>query len=277
MTTAEEYKSSGILELYVSGVLSEEESREVESMAKKYPEIKAEIEAIEAVMLKLSESETQTPGDKLFDKILEQINEEDAESPVIGDYEEDNIIPLHPFHDQQRRRYISLMAASVALFLLSSVSNVYFFNKWKSTEKDYTAMQKSMTSVAEQYKKASYQINSMSDELASYKGKDVKVVMLNPVKKGMEYKAVALWNPKMKSVELKIMNLPPAPAGKQYQLWAIDDSGKPVDAGMVSDMGSMEAMKSVPSALKFAITLENAGGSPTPTMAAMVVIGDVEI
>ena len=276
MTTAEEYKSSGILELYVSGVLSEEESREVESMAKKYPEIKAEIEAIEAVMLKLSESETQTPGDKLFDKILEQINEEDAESPVIGDYEEDNIIPLHPFHDRQRRRYISLMAASVALFLLSSVSNVYFFNKWKSTEKDYTAMQKSMTSVAEQYKKASYQINSMSDELASYKGKDVKVVMLNPVKKGMEYKAVALWNPKMKSVELKIMNLPPAPAGKQYQLWAIAD-GKPVDAGMVSDMGSMEAMKSIGSAQAFAITLENAGGSPTPTMTAMVVMGAVEI
>ena len=36
-------------------------------------------------------------------------------------------------------------------------------------------------------------------------------------------------------------------------------------------------MKSIGSAQAFAITLENAGGSPTPTMTAMVVMGAVEI
>jgi anti-sigma-K factor RskA len=72
-------------------------------------------------------------------------------------------------------------------------------------------------------------------------------------------------------------NLPDPAAGKQYQLWAIVD-GKPVDAGMISTQKGVykiQKMKSFGKAQAFAITLENEGGSPTPTMAEMYVIAEI--
>ncbi len=68
-------------------------------------------------------------------------------------------------------------------------------------------------------------------------------------------------------------NLPQAPDGKQYQLWAIVD-GKPVDAGMISTEKGfyhIQKMKSFGKAQAFAITMEKKGGSPTPTMDQMIV------
>jgi anti-sigma-K factor RskA len=72
-------------------------------------------------------------------------------------------------------------------------------------------------------------------------------------------------------------NLPAVPSGKQYQLWAIVD-GKPVDAGMISTQKGIyhiQKMKSFGRAEAFAITLEKAGGSPTPSMDQMFVISKI--
>jgi anti-sigma-K factor RskA len=63
-------------------------------------------------------------------------------------------------------------------------------------------------------------------------------------------------------------NLPEAPAGKQYQLWAIVD-GKPVDGGMIittkkDNKYRIQKMKTFGKAEAFAVTLETEGGNPTP-------------
>jgi hypothetical protein len=50
------YITSGILELYVAGTLTEEENLEVSQNAEQYPEIKKEILSIEAAILALSKS-----------------------------------------------------------------------------------------------------------------------------------------------------------------------------------------------------------------------------
>ncbi len=65
---------------------------------------------------------------------------------------------------------------------------------------------------------------------------------------------------------------------KQYQLWAIVD-GHPVDAG-IFDMDkdlSFVKLKTIPKAEAFAITLEKKGGSITPNMDAMYVMGKVTV
>ena len=84
------------------------------------------------------------------------------------------------------------------------------------------------------------------------------------------------WNKQSQAVYLDIKNLPPPPSDKQYQLWFIDPSNKPVSAG-VFDMKTGEWMKMVnaPAALAFAITLEPLGGSVNPTMDQMYVLGTV--
>ena len=70
--------------------------------------------------------------------------------------------------------------------------------------------------------------------------------------------------------------LPKPRADKQYQLWAIVD-GKPVDAGVfdVDGGAAFVKLKNIPNAQAFAITLENKGGSASPHMDALYVMGKV--
>ena len=87
--------------------------------------------------------------------------------------------------------------------------------------------------------------------------------------------AQVIWDTNTKIVYVADVSLPNVPSDKQYQLWAIVD-GKPVDAGMLTDTKNLaQKMKVFEKAEMFAITLEQKGGSPVPTMEAMYVAGKV--
>lgn len=67
-------------------------------------------------------------------------------------------------------------------------------------------------------------------------------------------------------------NLKPVPAGKTYELWVIPTNGAPVPAGTFTPNAEGYASVVLPKlpsgvpAKAFGITIENAGGSATPTM-----------
>jgi anti-sigma-K factor RskA len=88
--------------------------------------------------------------------------------------------------------------------------------------------------------------------------------------------AVVFWNQNKKQVILAGIDLPKSPENKQYQLWALVD-GVPVDAGVFDTKSSHDliSMKSIEKSQAFAITLEPKGGSPTPHLEALCVIGNV--
>ena len=68
-----EYIASGILELYVAGVLSEKENREVFVMVQKHPEVAKEVAAIEVAILKLTAA-TAPVSDSTFSTIKSKID-----------------------------------------------------------------------------------------------------------------------------------------------------------------------------------------------------------
>ncbi|MGY0040141.1 anti-sigma factor [Pedobacter sp. NJ-S-72] len=76
------------------------------------------------------------------------------------------------------------------------------------------------------------------------------------------------------------MALPQNDAAHQYQLWAIVN-GKPVDLGVFDATAEpkklLVSMKEVGNAQAFAVTLEKRGGSVSPTMEKMVLMGGVSI
>ena len=86
-----------------------------------------------------------------------------------------------------------------------------------------------------------------------------------------------LWNKMNEQVFLTLGKLPAPPENKQYQLWAVVD-GASVDMG-VFDTATTEfqKMKTIADAQAFAITLEQKGGSLTPTLSEMYVIGNVSL
>lgn len=74
MNSVAEYIQSGILEMYVLGVTSQAETREVEEMAVKHPEIQKEIEAIMRAMEKYADSHALAPHQAIKPLLLASID-----------------------------------------------------------------------------------------------------------------------------------------------------------------------------------------------------------
>ncbi|MBE7211891.1 MAG: anti-sigma factor [Gluconacetobacter diazotrophicus] len=83
--------------------------------------------------------------------------------------------------------------------------------------------------------------------------------------------AAVLWDAARRRGQLRIRNLPPPAAGKDYQLWTVEEGRKePVSAGVVKlgANGSAETEFEPQDggnakAVAFALSLERAGGAPT--------------
>ncbi len=89
--------------------------------------------------------------------------------------------------------------------------------------------------------------------------------------------AVVFYNTATNKAFFTPSNLPPPPAGKQYQLWAIDADG-PKDLGVLAlDISSDDIIEVdfLPGVAAFAITLEEAGGKPAPDLTQLRVMGNV--
>lgn len=84
--------------------------------------------------------------------------------------------------------------------------------------------------------------------------------------------AVIVWDPEKQRGVIKLANVPPLAAGKDYQLWVIDPKyPKPVNGGLVPVNAeglarvSFEPDQPISKADKFAISVEPAGGVPVAT------------
>lgn len=79
------------------------------------------------------------------------------------------------------------------------------------------------------------------------------------------------WDRAGQSWQLYASNLPPAPAGKVYQLWVITEDGQKISAGtfdtamMTAAAGSLNVPSGAGRATLAAVTLEPTGGSAQPT------------
>jgi anti-sigma-K factor RskA len=88
--------------------------------------------------------------------------------------------------------------------------------------------------------------------------------------------AVSLWDNAKQEGVFVVQNLKPLPADRDYQLWVLDNSTTPVDAGVfrVDENGAVRVdfrtkqLIKVPG--KFAVTEEVRGGVASPTMKNMV-------
>jgi anti-sigma-K factor RskA len=83
--------------------------------------------------------------------------------------------------------------------------------------------------------------------------------------------ATVVWNPETQSGVIQIDNFPTLKPGKDYQLWIIDPkAAQPISAGLVHVPGpgtlkiGFRPVRPVETAAKFAVSIENAGGSPVP-------------
>ncbi|MHC2993273.1 hypothetical protein OB13_17425 [Pontibacter sp. HJ8] len=273
----QDYIASGILEVYAAGGLTQAEREEVEQHAAASPEVRAALEEACAALEAYARLHAVAPRADLRNRILSRIGEEETQVPVAE--REPQVVPLYPETQREASPYKWMFAASVALFLISGFLSFLFYNKWQQAEERLQLAVASEQRLAQNLSTVSLQSEQQQEALTIIRDADFKSVRLQGVEAHPEANVLVYWNPQRRQVYVDRINLPAPPAGKQYQLWALD-KGKPVDAGMIALNGQtdvLQQMKAIGSAQAFAVTLEPAGGSENPTLEQLMVMGEVSL
>ena len=269
--------SSGILESYVLGNASPEEIKKVQEWEKLYPLIKEEIEAIEESLMEVAEEKTNAPSPRIKNKLMDELFSSNPKAETTAKPKVVAFTPKPTTDNGNSNRMLFAIAASIALLIGSSVINFILYKKLNTVQTELAQINAEKSVLADQFKVQQTSLSEKSDELAVAIKPGNKTILLKGLDISPASSATILWNTQDKTVFINVASLPLAPEGKQYQLWALVD-GKPVDAGVfIVGVGNkfIQKMKDMPDAQAFAVTLEKSGGSATPTMEAMYLIGNI--
>lgn len=256
---------SGVLETYVMGLATEQEAKLVVEMAARYPEVKAELMAIEDAMNEFDRRNAVQPPAHLKGKVLSKIQDSGFRIPDAQNGK--STAKVIEFQSRQNRIY-KYVAAIAIVFLIGSVwTNLNQVTTIADQDDRIRFLEGQYTTLSKQVTERDSSNNVLLAQLELLKKPSMKSIELKGMEVALDAKAMAYANTSTGEVYLEIVNLPAAPEGMQYQFWGIVD-GKPVDAGMIpteGDTAGIHPMTTVPNAVAYAISLEPKGGSPQPT------------
>lgn len=244
---------SGILETYATGICTQEEALQVQQWLIEFPELHAELDAIQSSIESYVIANAIKPSDKVKENLFATLNLNDNIQATTSSAK---IIESSSFN------FRTTWSVAAAILLLLSFSATYtYYNKYQYASIELAQAKQSINDMAK-----------LNEEL-NQSGKIVSnpssiPVSLNGLESMPAAKAKIFWVKESGDVFIDATNLPAAPEGKQYQFWAIVD-GVPVNGGLIvqSKSGSfrLQRMQSFGKAEAFAISLEKSGGNPTPT------------
>lgn len=252
-----EYISSGILEAYLLGDVSDAERSEVEQNLKQYPVLRAELALIERTMEKFAMEAAIQPDQAVKRSIMAKVQ---GEAKVV------TMTP--PIW-----RYAT--AASITIALLASSIAYYYYNKWADTSNVLNNLIAQNQQIAQDYNLVNEKLNKIQNDFSIIENSAFTKIVMKGTDNAPESMASVYWNSSTREVYLSIQNLREISRDNQFQLWAIVD-GKPMDAGVFDlNFEGLIPMKPIEGAVAFAVTIEPRGGVKSPTLEAMQVIGNI--
>ncbi|MFD2586986.1 anti-sigma factor domain-containing protein [Croceitalea marina] len=258
----EKYIASGILELYVAGSLSEEENLEVHANVQNYPEIKAEVEAIEASILEVTRKLSPGLSNTGFDAIRSDI---------------EKVIPIAP-KEESTKPWASYLGWAASLIFALGLIWMYLENDKLKSEIEITNQQKQ--TLEEQIIEAREEVAGTSTMLEELRDKNVTVVSLGGQAASPTSFAKAYWNTEEQKVYIDAQGLPEPPPGFTYQVWSLKlNPLTPTSVGLLADFSDNTArvfeLPNNNDTEAFGITLEPEGGSESPTLEQLYTLGAV--
>ena len=249
------------------GLTSAAETAEVAQWAKQYPEVEAEIELIQSGLQTYAEVFAVVPDASVKEKLFAAINTNKA-APVV-DLKTADTTAAKVHSISPAWKYAA--AASIILLAGSLIFNYMFYNKYQTANTELATTQSELQKQKDIAK-------AMDDDMSVIANKNAMPVSLKPMPDVRDAAARIYWMQHTKEVYIDPSNLPKAPAGKQYQFWAIVD-GVPVNGGIITTEINgkkvhIQKMKSFGKAQAFAVSLEDAGPEvPVPTK--VMVAGEI--
>lgn len=269
-----QYINSGIIEGYVLGIATREEMAEVDNLRMQYPQVEQAIEDFSLSLESRAIAHAVPPPAAVKEKIFRVLSGDFKVAAIPLTVAVNNTAEQQTASSSKTFNWRFAAAASIILFVASTLLNIYLYNRYTSASSQYQALlleKSSLQANSNFYQTESKKWRNAAEMLAD---PEMAVIKMPGVSGKNENFATLLWDTRTKDVYVMPNKLPSHSPNQQYQLWAIIN-GKPVDAGMLDpDCESVCKMKNIRSAQAFAITLEKKGGSPAPE-GQMFVMGNV--
>ncbi len=260
----QEYIASGILELYVAGVLTEKENLEVAAYAQEYPEIMVEILAIENAILELTRKSSSV-NPYSFDTLKPKLDNLESDTKVI---------PMK----KETSNWSSYLGWAASILLAIGLFWVYTQNENLKSEIQLVEQQNQQ--LEQQIADSDASLEKTQDLLNTLRDKDISVIPLGGQEVSPTSYAKAYWNKQEEKVFIDAQGLPEPPDGFVYQVWSLKLSPlTPTSMGLLEDFAMDDnkvfALNNPNDSEAFGITLEPAGGSESPTLDQLYALGVV--
>jgi anti-sigma-K factor RskA len=258
-----QYIDSGILELYVYGLLSETENSEVSQMAKENPEIEKEIISIEKAIVNLSTSFSPFLSSENFEKIKAKL-----------DLKYSKVIEMKPKNSWSKN-----LGWAAAIALLLGVG--YQYTQLSESQNQVVIAQNEKKILQETVNDLELKTKVSQTALAIVRDTKNTVIQLGGQAVSPKSSAKIYWNKETEVVYVDASGLPEPPKGMVYQIWSLKLQPQltPTSIGLLSDFKANDskifAVEKTSDAEAFGITLEPAGGSKSPTMEQLYTLGKV--
>ncbi len=260
---SQELIGSGLLEAYALGQASTEEVRLVERMRASDPQVDVAITEIELSLEALARKRSVAPPDRVRAALLTELGGRDGA----------RVFPLT--RNDRKDQWKTWLAAASVLILAGSIgTNLMLYNRLGRVQDQLARFESEREVLAEQLQVNNASLEGTREQLQVLLDPRRKVIPLAGLPVDPSGSARVYWDPFTHEVHVNVLSLPAPPPGKQYQLWALA-GGVPIDAGVFDVVGGLQAMRAITSAEAFAVTLEKAGGVPSPTLSAMYLMGPV--
>ncbi len=260
--TEEEIIASGLLELYVTGSISSEDSLEVEKAMELYPSVKKEVEAIEATLQGLS----GTLGTDLSPEVWERISQMTGGVRSIDS-------------GAKKRNWSSLTGWAAALLFFAGL--VYMIKQNTDLKGNLRTVTTKNVVLKDKVNTSETKLAELTDILEIVRSKNYKQINLpGNVAVAPSAYATVYYNEEEHIAYIDARGLPIPPEGKVYQVWSlIMDPLTPRSIGLLESLETSKTaffkVEHVPTPEAFGITLEPAGGSESPTLTQLYTLGSV--
>jgi anti-sigma-K factor RskA len=245
---------------YALGATSEEETAAVEAALPESPELRAEVASFRDVMVMLAESRAVRPSADLRDRLVTRVRETPQAVTSAGIA---TVVPITAAPSVRRAARPWGWALGVAATLLLAAGLGLENLRLHRTLESQGAQ---IAQLAEKADRRERQLDAVLEA-----EKDLYVAQMKSADTlagpGIQF----FWNAKQGRAILHAFRLRPAPAGRAYQLWLIQD-GKPVSATVFNSdpdghalVENIDVPRTPNGVTQVLLTEEPAGGSPLPT------------
>ena len=240
------FLDTDLLEKYLLGSTTDEESFQVERYIAMYPEVKETYDELQDNLEAYAKMHAIKTPEGLKERIIARIRGEKA---------------------GRKRFFQYAIAASFTAFLCAAAA--FFFYSQNQNLQEENDMVSNQIKLLEQDMKD--QLEDVRNQFIVLNNPKTKRLNVKGNQKAKELKAVAYINPVKKLSYINVSKLPNLPENKCYQMWA-EVNGEMVNLGVIKESMSQDNLLALPysdEAVGY-ITIEPEGGNMTPTVENIV-------